>query len=91
MVVVFYDRKNKREVRSDQLFKAPVHHDVLSVDVDQADEVARPLKSFQYGSEILVTSEILWNLGYKSADCPSYLNYDMNLNESDLVFLRLEE
>lgn len=37
-----------------------------------------------------LTEQALYTLGYKSENCPKELNFDLNTNVSELIFLRLE-
>lgn len=82
--VVFWDRKNKREVRSSQLmFTNVVQHYVTCCD---ADDAPRPALE-----ELSNTQQVIGEIGYKSESCPSYCNWDLYSMEVDLVFIRLEE
>lgn len=76
MIVVFYDRKNKREVKSSELMRIRL---VRNVYVDDGDGT-------------MVSSEIeIASVGYKDKNCGSHTNWDLYCTENDLVFLRLEE
>lgn len=78
MIVVFYDRKNRREVTNEQLMPIKLVREVwlgCSQDPDQ---------------DCLVTEDVA-TLGYKSEECPNYKNWDLYCNYTDLIFLRLEE
>lgn len=83
MDAVFYDRKHKCEVRLSQLMGTNVVTDVITVDGDDPKWMSRKddwgVKRCQLG-----------DIGYKSAECPDYCNWDRYLMETDLVFLRLE-
>lgn len=81
MKAIFYDKKNKREVSSDELMPTNVVRTIVGAD-DQffRDEDSRfPIE------------EVIGNLCYKTEECPSYQNWDKFLMETDLVFLRLED
>lgn len=75
MEVVFYDRRNKREVKSSEL--RPINLVEMRLVVDEKH--LGYLKEYKLGT-----------LGYKSDKCPEHCSWDMWLTESDLVFLRVE-
>lgn len=79
MVVVFYDRKNQREVRSDELMPITLVQNVVRAEAGQ-----------NWKKNMWIDELPLGTIGYRSAKCPSYQNWDLYLTESDLVFLRLE-
>lgn len=92
MKVIFYDRKNKREVSNEQLMPAHVFESYAGV-CDEGMGPGTPLKKLieKYGEEMVyISTRQVAALGYKSDKCPSYMNYDLFCNDSDLVFLRTE-
>jgi len=107
MIVVFYDRKNKRIVRSNQLFSTNVVAEVIQGDSQESSMLKEPLNKL-LESDVYVGEDAsetptpapgllswhtiqLGDVGYKSEKCPSYQNWDMHCMTSDLVFLDLED
>lgn len=103
MDVVFYDRKNRREVRLSQLVRINLQSEYLSGDSQdhprsfddlKPDDVIDPKTGEAVGhcpGRLWFSPVIAGDVGYKSEKCPSYQNWDLYCLESDLVFLRLEE
>lgn len=92
MRAVFYDRKNRQEVGSDQLMSIKLMESYAAVD-DEGFSQGTPVKTLteKYGEDCLsIATRQIATLGYKSEKCPSYCNWDLWLNESDLVFLRMD-
>lgn len=92
MRAIFYDRKNKREVANDQLVQAHVFESYAGV-CDEGFGPGTPLKELieKFGEEMVyISTRKVASLGYKSEKCPTYQNYDLMCNDSDLVFLRTE-
>lgn len=87
MVAVFYDKKNKTEVRSDQLMPIKFVETTLVVD---AEEIESGRWAGNKKQPAYLTTKTLATIGYKSKDCPKACNWNKYLNESDLVFLRLD-
>lgn len=83
MDVIFYDRRNKREVKASQLFPINFIQKIVVADTDERKWVSDL-------DELSVIEKKLGEIGYKSDNCESYQNWDMWLMESELVFLRLE-
>jgi len=81
--VVFYDKVHHREVKLSQLIRIKLYNNIVGSTEDQAGGKA-------IIDELIVTQKVISTLAYKSDDCPSYKNWDCHLNESDLIFLRLE-
>jgi len=79
--VIFYDKKNQREVSHDQLMQINMCESVIVVEND------RPL-SFD---DMYIKENQISDIGYKVDKTNDYVNFDHYLMESDLVFLRLEE
>ncbi len=89
MIAVFYDRKNKQEVSSDQLM--PINFvEYYAVADHEGERDGCPLSKMS-NTELYVKECQLGSIGYKSKNCHDYANWDLYLTESDLVFLRLEE
>ena len=88
MKAIFYDRKNKREVSSDQLIATKLVEEYLTVDGDGCSKNTRfdPSKF-----ESFIKERTIGELGYKSEKCDKIYNWDLWTNTSELVFLRLEE
>ena len=87
MKAIFYDRKNKREVSSDDLQLINLIEEFVSVDGDGCAPYT-PFDPNKY--ESFIVERPLGELGYKSPSCHSVSNWDLWTNTSDLVFLRLE-
>ena len=87
MEVVFYDRKNKREVKASQLMDINYVEVTLVIDSEEfkdgpwqgPDKHPAYLKEKQIGS-----------IGYRSEVCHTRSNWDLSLHDTDLIFLRLE-
>ena len=93
MIVLFYDRKNKRQVRSDQLMSINLCESYAAVS-DEGFGPGTPVKTLtdKYGDECLViATRILATIGYKSENCPKYCNWDLWTTINDLIFLNFEE
>lgn len=131
MKVIFYDRKNKREVSSEDLHSTKVIREIAVGDSnDDMVETGRRLcpitneaftlasfldfiktgkfKEWQQGREVKVEDwehwkkektpcvlylreQLISDLCYKSENCPSYCNWDLDTTLNDLVLLRLED
>lgn len=102
MIAIFYDRKNRRVVRSDQLVQTSVVAEVIQGDSQDPPESFKDLEwewvSFdesEGGGGTHLPGRLSWHtiqlgtLGYKSPNCPKHLNYDLYCSEADLVFLEL--
>ena len=86
MIAVFYDRKNKREVSSEQLVSINCVREIVVGDSD--GYACRKIKP---GQQLYLEKDLVAELGYKSEDCPDYANWNLYTTTKDLVFLRLEE
>jgi len=97
MKAIFYDRKNKLEVTSEQLKPIKLVRNQLCYDHDHegALDSLPPGADMSQGDPRLegfyVRSEPVAELGYRSEKCPTYVNWDLSCNLSDLVFLKLDE
>ena len=103
MIAVFWDRKNSRTVRSDQLFPTNCIAEVIQGDSQESDYLKEPLNKLfepervpgegggEYPGLLSWHTIQIATLGYKSEKCPSYMNYDLQCLLSDLVFLELVE
>ena len=80
--VVFYDKKNQKEVYHDQLMPINYVESYIVVQDEGRNQVADI-------SELYIKEVQLGSLGYKDDDS-EYSNWNKRLVESDLVFLRLE-
>lgn len=92
MKAIFYDRKNKCEVSSEDIFKIDMYESYAVVD-DEGFKPGTSVKEItdKYGANCLSFSRrIVGEFGYKSKKCPESNNWDNWCNTSDLVFLRLE-
>lgn len=92
MKVIFYDKRNRQEISSDQLIKINLRETKLSID-NQGYQDGTPLQTLMdnFGKDsIKIYSDQIGSIGYKSKICPGHMNWDRWLNESDLIFLRLE-
>jgi hypothetical protein len=97
--VLFWDRNNRRTVRSDQLFRINYVAEVIQGDPQERDmlkgDIADLMKweKTDDGDEypgLLAFHEIqVADLGYKSEKCPSHMNWDLHVHSRDLVFLEL--
>lgn len=86
MEAIFYDRKNHREVKASELMSTNFVEVILVVDSEEFTTGEwQQDKHKAYLSEKQIAT-----LGYKSKDCESYKNWDLYLNQSDLIFLRVE-
>jgi len=84
MDVVFYDRKNKCEVRSSQMIDTgKVVRFIVGCDSPQEGKL-----SFDNMNHL---EDNIADVVYKTAKCPSYCNWDNFTQLKDLVFLKLEE
>jgi len=93
MIAVFYDRKNRQFVTSEQLMQTNVVEHLVGIDSEEFSP-GSSLKSVveKYGEEVTYIQEkVIGCLAYKSQNCPSYCNWDLFCNESDLIFVRLEK
>lgn len=88
MKAVFYDRKNKCEVSSDQLMSINLIEEYLVTDCDDSPAPGQP---FSPEHTSYVKERRLGELGYKSKKCPKHSNWDFWTNTNELIFLRLEE
>lgn len=92
MRVIFYDRKNRREVSNEELMQTHVMESYAGV-CDEGMRPGTPLKELtaQYGEDmVFISRRRVASLGYKSDKCPDYQNWDLMCDDSDLVFLRTE-
>lgn len=83
MIALFYDRKNKCQVRSDELHLIKLVREVWCGNSQEPEE--------KYPGTDHLQKDILGSIGYKSPKCPSYCNWDFWCNISDLVFIDLTE
>lgn len=88
MKAIFYDRKNKREVSSDQLMGTKLVEEYVVVDGDGYPNNTR-FDPNNY--ESFIKERTIGELGYKSEKCDKIYNWDLWTNTNELVFLRLEE
>lgn len=86
MIAVFYDRKNNRNVRSDQLGWTKVVETSLVVD---AEERTHGEWQGRKKEKAFLNEKLLANLCYKSPNCPASQNWDMCTSIEHLVFLNL--
>lgn len=102
MIAIFYDRRNKLMVRSDQLVPTNCVAEVLQGDSQEGSylnkpisELLEPEKGRDAEGEYEYPGALTWHtiqiatLGYKSESCPGYMNFDKQCSLSDLVFLEL--
>lgn len=87
MKAIFYDRRNKRTVSSDQLVPTNFVEVYMVADSEEyhSGEWQGQQKHPLYYKERQIA-----NLGYKSENCPSHCNWDLYCRDEDLVFLRME-
>ena len=125
MKAIFYDRKNKREVSSDELHSTKLIREIAVGDSqDESIPTGRRLRpetnepytteefetAVDRGHVVSLAVDLEWemwpeektprvlylredlisDLCYKSENCPSYCNWDLDTTINDLVFLRLE-
>jgi hypothetical protein len=91
--ILFYDKKNKMNVTSDQLMSTKVVEDYAGI-CNEGYPTGTSVKELtdKYGDDCLVIREkLIGTLGYKSDKCPEYCNWDMFLMPSDLVYLDVVE
>lgn len=100
MDVLFYDRKNKRQVRASELERARVIADLIQGDRQEQDMLKGDLAALLetehvQGSQLpgLLSwhQAVIGNVAYRTPDCQSYANWNKYCLESDLVFLGLVE
>lgn len=92
MIVLFYDRKNKCQVKSTELMPINLIKTFAGVDSEGYPR-GTPVKTItkKYGEDCLfVSEEVMSTYGYKSVGCPDHCNWDNHCNVQDLVFLGLE-
>lgn len=85
MDVLFYDRKNKRQVKLSELVWSNCQDTRLSIDSEEYNSGEWQQNKHKAYLRQVQTSE----LGYKTDSCPDYMNYDIDLMQSDLVFLEI--
>ena len=92
MKVIFYDRKNRQEVSNEQLMNINLVRSFAAIDDEGYTPGTLVSKLVEmYGDEVMVVAtEKIGSLGYKSKDCAPRCRWDLWCNESDLVFLRVE-
>jgi hypothetical protein len=88
VIAVFYDRKNKQEIRSDKLMHTKLVTHSLRID---CEERTRGEWQGRKKERAYLHEEIISDLCYKTPACPKHMNWDRDLTINDLVFLRLEE
>lgn len=88
MKAIFYDRKNKREVSSDQLMSTRVVEEYVVVDGEGCRN-GTPFDPNKFDS--FITERTIGELCYQSDKCDKPYNWDLWTNTGELVFLRLEE
>ena len=88
MKVIFYDRKNKREVSNEQLMSINFVEVYMVCD---SDEYKSGVWQGQKKHPLCYQERQIANLGYKSENCPDICNWDLYCKEEDLIFLRVEE
>jgi hypothetical protein len=86
MCVLFYDRKNKRQVSSHELMPTKVVKVYMTAD---SDEYSSGPWLGQEKHPLYYTEEVLGTLAYKSGDCPDQ-NWNMFCSVKDLVFLDIK-
>jgi len=100
MVALFYDRKNHCLVRSNELMQTRVIADVIQGDPQEQSMMDKPIDILMQQEDVdghKFPGLLSWHkmtigeLGYKTAACPSYMNFDRHLMQSDLVFLEMIE
>ena len=92
MKAVFYDRKNRQEVSNEQLMSINFVRSFAAVD-DEGFPPGTPIQTLvdKYGPEtVVIATEQIGSLGYKSKNSSPHCNWDLWCNESDLIFLRME-
>jgi hypothetical protein len=89
MKAIFYDRKNKREVSSEELMSANLKEEYAVVDGNGLPEHTH--LNATIGLDSYLRQRVIGELGYKSKECESYKNWDLWTMLNDLVFLRLED
>jgi len=88
MKALFYDRKNKRNVSSDELL--PINFVEVYM-VSDSEEYSSGIWQGQDMHPLYYKERQIANLGYKSENCPKHSNWDFYCKDEDLVFLRMEE
>jgi hypothetical protein len=88
MKAIFYDRKNKRQVSSDELMSINFVEVYM---VSDSDELSSGKWMGDDIHPLYYKERQIANLGYKSEECKSYCNWDLSCRDEDLVFLRMEE
>jgi hypothetical protein len=92
MIAVFYDRKNKCEVRSDQLMSINLMSLMSSyAGINCEGEKDGTPVSKLMDKELYKVTEVIGDVGYKSPKCADFHNWDFWCKLGDLVFLRLED
>jgi len=116
MKAIFYDRKNKRDVSSDELHSTKVVREIAVGDSQDGyiptgrrlrPETNEPYTKEEFNTAVgqgdwelwpeektprvlYLREDLISDLCYKSENCPSYCNWDLDTTINDLVFLRLE-
>ena len=99
MDVLFYDRKNKRNVKLSQLVRTRLIADLIQGDPQEEDMLKGDLSDLmereiidgrEFPGILSWHPQVLGEVAYKTEDCPDYMNFDKYCLISDLVFLDLE-
>lgn len=87
MIALFYDRRNARLVKSGELMSTNFVEVYMVADSEEfrSGEWQGQDKHPLYYKERQVGS-----LGYRSENCPEHSNWDLYCNDTDLVFIRME-
>lgn len=85
MDVLFYDRKNDKQVKASELM--PINFIEVGLVVDS--EEYRDGEWQQDKHPAYLKERKVGTLGYKSENCPSHCNWDMHCNQEDLIFLKV--
>ncbi len=88
MIALFYDRKNKATVRSDQLVRINLVAALVQVEEQDSKNLTWEELHEEEGRLHFMPHQ-LGEVGYKSEDCAPYQNWDRFCMVSDLVFIDL--
>lgn len=92
MEAIFYDRRNKYEVKASELLLCNVIEAKVKAVAEEYPS-GTPINTItsKYGDDMIyIFNEPAFDFIYKSKNCPEYLSFDKMCNYADLIFLRLE-
>ena len=106
MDALFWDRKNRRQVKLSELQPTKCVADLLQADpqdpprswddTEPQDAIGLDADGREVVEKGVLPGRITfwtleWRLAYKSEKCPHYMNFDLHCNPEDLVLLDILE